>query len=821
MIGGSSYGISVRNAATNDITITGNKIGTNQAGTAANANGTGIEVKSGPDDLRIGGPGAGERNLISGNTTGVSILAFSSDRSSGVQVLSNRIGTTGDGMLALPNGIGGGLTLSGGIDAAEVRDNLIAGNTGHALHVVDNSAQAVGEPGPTGVEIAGNLVGVDVSGTTPLVNGTASIRIEGKSGHPTSGVVLGGTDGLTPGGACTGDCNVIAQDAGSNVLVAGADLTGTAVLGNHIGLDVSGTAATDGGSEGIYVTEATGTTIGSASAPNVIGEASDLLEINAAPATVIQANVLGTGTDLSGDFGPLSDGIEVVNTVGALIGGTGAGEGNTIANTNGRGINLMSGSDQIAMLGNEVSDSGLGIDLFPSGVTPNDVGVQDADVGVNGLQNFPELDVAVTGGVTHVTGSLDSAASTDFRLEFFATPSPDGTGHGGADSFLGATTVTTDAGGLADFLFTAPGGIGAGDSVTATATELDGIGNPLSTSEYATNVAEGGPCDTPTAGADLLCGTSGNDVIDGLGGDDVILGLNGNDTLTGGGGADLISADGGADTLNGGAGSDELRGGSGGDTLLSNDGGGADKDLCGLGTDSAAGDEADTFSSCETVSSDTTPPETSITAGPAEGATIAVTSTSFSFASSEPSSTFSCSVDGAPATACTSPLPLGGLSEGQHSFSVLATDAAGNADPSAATRAFTVDLVDPTPPDTQAPVLALSGDKKQKSKKQVVVEAECGDEACDLVATGTIKVKILDGKGKTKKKKTYDLKKSTKSNLAAGESTKLKLSFDGKTKKKVAKVIKKKKSKAKVYVTATDAAGNETGEQKFKVTVKK
>ena len=814
VIAGSNFGITVRGAGTSDVTITGNRIGTNPAGTTAIANSTGIDLQGGVDDVRIGGPGA-ERNLISGNSNiGFQALATGSARSAGIEVLNNRIGTTSDGLAALPNA-NFGVILSGGFDDAEIQGNLVSGN-GNGIIVSDSPGQDPGQQGPTGVVVAGNRVGVDRDGVNTLFNGAGAgaVEVSTTAGHAISGVVVGGTDGLTPGGPCTGDCNVIAEDVNPSLTVSGPDTGGTAVLGNHIGVDVSGTVATDAGLNGIYVSDATGTTIGSPAAPNVIGEAVDLIELADAPATAIQANVLGSGSDLVGDFGAGNEGVQVNATDGVLIGGAGPGEGNTIAHSNNRGIRVLGGSDQVAMLGNEIFDhGGLGIDLEPIGVTANDVGVQDADTGENGLQNFPDLDVAVTGGVTHVTGSLDSAASTDFRLEFFGTSSPDGSGHGEGDNFLGATTVTTNAAGLADFLFTSQSGIGAGNSVSATATELDGSGDPLSTSEFATNVVEGGPCDTPTAGPDLLCGTTGSDVIDGLGGDDVILGLGGGDTLTGGGGADLISGDGGADTLNGGAGSDELRGGTGDDTLLSNDGGGADTDNCGPGTDIAAGDEADTFIACETVSNDTTPPETTITTGPAEGATIATTSTSFTLASSEAGSSFTCSVDGAAATPCSSPLALSGLSEGQHSLSVTATDAAGNVDPTAAVRSYAV--------DSSAPVLALSGDKKQKSKKQVVVEAECGDEACDLVATGTIKVKILDGKGKTKKTKTYDLKKATKSNLAAGESTKLKLSFDGKTKKKVAKVIKKKKSKAKVYVTATDAAGNETGEQKFKVTVKK
>lgn len=60
---------------------------------------------------------------------------------------------------------------------------------------------------------------------------------------------------------------------------------------------------------------------------------------------------------------------------------------------------------------------------------------------------------------------------------------------------------------------------------------------------------------------------------------------------------------------------------------------------------------------------------------------------SYSFTSSEPGSTFECSLDGAPFTACTSPTTLE-VTRGAHTFEVRARDAAGNVDPTPATRRF-------------------------------------------------------------------------------------------------------------------------------------
>ena len=90
---------------------------------------------------------------------------------------------------------------------------------------------------------------------------------------------------------------------------------------------------------------------------------------------------------------------------------------------------------------------------------------------------------------------------------------------------------------------------------------------------------------------------------------------------------------------------------------------------------------------------DLTPPDTAITAGPS--GTVPIASASLSFTSSEPDSTFGCSLDGAPFTACSSPAALTGLAQGAHTFAVRATDGAGHDDPSPATRSWTVDTVAP------------------------------------------------------------------------------------------------------------------------------
>jgi hypothetical protein len=94
--------------------------------------------------------------------------------------------------------------------------------------------------------------------------------------------------------------------------------------------------------------------------------------------------------------------------------------------------------------------------------------------------------------------------------------------------------------------------------------------------------------------------------------------------------------------------------------------------------------------------SDTTPPDTVLNTQPAALANSA--SASFGFDSTESGSSFQCSLDGAPATACTSPAGFDGLADGAHSFSVAATDPAGNPDPSPASYSWTIDTTAPGAP---------------------------------------------------------------------------------------------------------------------------
>ncbi|MEK7829695.1 MAG: hypothetical protein AAB401_01340, partial [Acidobacteriota bacterium] len=186
---------------------------------------------------------------------------------------------------------------------------------------------------------------------------------------------------------------------------------------------------------------------------NIIsGNALSGIEINSQLGTpvsnAINNNIIGTNAANAVGLGNSQNGILLDGAQATTIGGTGAA--NTIAFNGGAGVSLVTGGVSNRITGNSIhSNTGLGIDLGTTGVTPNDSG--DVDNGPNELQNFPTI-VSITG--TTIVASLNSLAAVDFRVEFFASAACDTPGNGEGQVFLGTANPSTDASGNATFNFT-------------------------------------------------------------------------------------------------------------------------------------------------------------------------------------------------------------------------------------------------------------------------------------------------------------------------------------------------------------------------------
>jgi hypothetical protein len=98
---------------------------------------------------------------------------------------------------------------------------------------------------------------------------------------------------------------------------------------------------------------------------------------------------------------------------------------------------------------------------------------------------------------------------------------------------------------------------------------------------------------------------------------------------------------------------------------------------------------------------DTVPPQTAFASTPPSRSNSA--SANFTFTSSEPGSTFACSLDSSGFTPCASPKSYVGLGDGSHVFRVQAVDAAGNVDESAADYRWQIAGVGPATVDHVPP----------------------------------------------------------------------------------------------------------------------
>jgi Arylsulfotransferase (ASST)/Bacterial Ig domain/RTX calcium-binding nonapeptide repeat (4 copies) len=119
----------------------------------------------------------------------------------------------------------------------------------------------------------------------------------------------------------------------------------------------------------------------------------------------------------------------------------------------------------------------------------------------------------------------------------------------------------------------------------------------------------------------------------------------------------------------------------------------------------------------ETWTVDTRPPETSIAAGPS--GLVATAAASFSLSTDEPGARFACSLDGGAWVMCSSPATYE-LSDGPHDLRVRAVDAAGNEDPTPASRRWTI--------DTRAPETSLASGVRAFSPTPAATFSFAADE---------------------------------------------------------------------------------------------
>ncbi len=329
-----------------NLTIAGNHIGVDASGQDPNGNrefannGSGVFLQSQTQGVLIGTDGDGvadqaERNVISGNTwTGVN-MRYSHE----ITVAGNYIGTDASGTVSIGNGRDGG----SGVLVNESYDNVI-GTNGDGQGDADEGNLVSGNQGYNAVwllgvgsernVVAGNLIGTDVNGTSPLGNRGDGIEIKDGASNNLIGTNADGVSDIH-------ERNVISANTSRGVwmwIQNGGVPQNNMVAGNFIGTDITGTSDLGNASRGVMISNG--------AANNIVGTNGDGVR------DVVERNII-SGNDYRGVEinGPGSDNNKISgNYFGTDVSGTvqiqnlqqnvfvAGGAKNTIIGTDGNGI---------------------------------------------------------------------------------------------------------------------------------------------------------------------------------------------------------------------------------------------------------------------------------------------------------------------------------------------------------------------------------------------------------------------------------------------------------------------------------------------------
>ena len=484
-----------------NLTVQGNYLGTDPTGLIDKGNsGNGIaNFADGSENLLVGGLDAKDRNLISGNETGGSSPNTDSHNWT---YQGNYIGVDATGLVAMPNAQVGG---SGALSLDNSNGHVVGGSDPAAINVIgENLGHGIAPHNGDGLTIEGNYIGLGYDGTT----------------------VLGSTSNGGDGAGIT--LSDITNSTIKNNHIAGWSKGGIDVNQGNSNILIESNIIHDNGADGMELKSTNITVKNNIVFDNNISNI-NITAFSAFGAPVQDIKIVGNKVGLKENgkaAGNNAAGIVIMgDPVNVIIGGTDLADANTIFANNAAGIIVSSIAVDVAgatitpegvsILGNSMSKNnpstaglfkgdGLGIDLIKAtdtdsrpdglpnnftdlGPTLNDAG--DPDTGPNNFINFPVLTSATqTGTNAEINFNLDAAdgENDQYRVEFFSNDTPDPSGYGEGQTFLGSTTVTNGNNQLATL--TLPSGTNlANKAVSATTTAIDsnatsGFG---STSEFS------------------------------------------------------------------------------------------------------------------------------------------------------------------------------------------------------------------------------------------------------------------------------------------------------------------------------------------------
>ncbi|HYC80332.1 MAG TPA: right-handed parallel beta-helix repeat-containing protein, partial [Solirubrobacterales bacterium] len=318
------------------------------------------------------------------------------------------------------------------VNRLRIRDNVIGANQGAAINL--SAFTFISSAPLTGLQITGNIIGLDPTGTEPRPNTGDGIVVE-----------ISGNARITD--------NTIANNGGVGLIHRGRNQAvphsdpaldaGTVIEGNVVSGNAKG---------GLLFDPDAGVNV---------------LDPYSGPITVLGNEIADNG----------AAGVSVIKAADTTrpnirIGGTAPGEANLITGNDGPGVaigdNPADTSVAVTVRGNSIyGNTGLPIDLASDGATENaEAGITRP--GPNSLLNHPMI-TAIDHGSVIVDGAYAGPANAAFTLDFYKSETAEG-----PQTWIGSTSVSTDAEGNASYHAEFEPDVPGGWLIAATATDANG-----------------------------------------------------------------------------------------------------------------------------------------------------------------------------------------------------------------------------------------------------------------------------------------------------------------------------------------------------------
>ncbi len=239
--GNNGYGVFITGTSggANANLIWGNHIGVDAPGTGQLGNsGSGVHIAAGTSN-RVGGAGAGEGNVISGNATaGVGV---NGSNTFFTVIRGNLVGPFADGLTAPP----AALNQQSGVQDQGAADTLIGGPAAADRNVISGNRfyGARAELAARRTTVEGNLIGLQANGVAPLSNGVYGILLASSTNSTVQG-------------------NTISGNGSYGVFVQNTNTVGAVIRANRIGTDAAGLLAAGNGSGGVMIDGANAVLVG-------------------------------------------------------------------------------------------------------------------------------------------------------------------------------------------------------------------------------------------------------------------------------------------------------------------------------------------------------------------------------------------------------------------------------------------------------------------------------------------------------------------------------------------------------------------------------